>query len=251
MIGAEVVSESRPVATPAEDPPPLPPESDRATLAAPTTRSIADAFSATANEEAESEPEPLTRQSVEPAAAEAPGVVRPVADGDAWARVLRAQGIPTVLRTVLTYLRPVSVDVAGGRIVLAGAGRYVESARGRHGQIVEVCRRELGRAIEVVIQSDDQASEQGVGEVSEPGPGNRGVVDAADAGAGEETTGTRLIADEEPRIVKAAGGEPRGAEGAGTAGGAPIMPGDHPLVKEAMELFGARIVDVQHRRPRG
>jgi hypothetical protein len=163
--------------------------------------------------------------------------------------VLRAQGIPTVLRTVLTYLRPVSVDVAGGRIVLSGAGRYVESARGRHGQIVEVCRRELGRAIEVVIQSDDPAMAREAGE--ESGLGNPAVTDPAGVEAGADAAGALRGGAGDSKVDNAASAEPRGAEGTGATGGTPMMPGDHPLVKEAMELFGARIVDVQHRRPRG
>ena len=145
--------------------------------------------------------------------------------GDAWARVLRAPGVPTVLRTLLTYLRPVVVDVDAGRIVLTGTAMHVESARGRHGQIVECCRRELGRAFDVVLEAEQEAPavDTEVGEAGEP--------EAVEHG------------DETPLDAEQAAPPPPPARGPMT------VPSQHPLVKEAMKLFGARIVDVQQRRP--
>ncbi len=234
MIRAEVVSESQADATRIEDPPPQP---ARATLSAPPVRSIAEAFSTPALERSvptQSEQprcvEPV--EMIQSPAAPAPLVARPLESGDAWARVLRAQGLPTVLRTLMTYLRPVSVDLTAGRIVLAGPGRYVESARGRHAQIVDVCRRELGRTIDVQIQSDDSQPSEDVAAASQAAKEESSVAEpGGDVSQADETN-----AVDAPKSVPA-------------ARMSPMLPADHPLVKEAMELFGARIVDVQHRRP--
>ena len=229
MIGGEV---SPPRAAPVDEPEPEP---ARATLSAPPVRSIVEAFSTQAEtphspREAEQAPQLEPVHQPDSVSKTPPTVARPVESGDAWARVLRAQNVPTVLRTLLTYLRPLSVDLAAGRIVLSGSSRHVESARGRHAQIVEVCRRELGRAVEVLIQSDEESTGGGAPEAD-------GAAEQA-AAASDEDSGEELRAPSEET--------PRAAAPSST----PMMPSDHPLVKEAMELFGARIVDVQHRRPR-
>lgn len=158
------------------------------------------------------------------------------AAGEFWARVLRSPGVQTVLRTLMSYLRPVSIDLDGGRIVLAGAGRYAESARGRLGQLAEVCRRELGRPIEVVIQADGEMDD---------GNSEDGAQDAASGQAahGEAGHAEELGPDTETAPVQEAPQPVAPARPPAT------VPSQHPLVKEAMELFGARIVDVQFRRP--
>lgn len=178
------------------------------------------------------EQEPLPNRA---AAAAAPGsAAAPVSVGEFWARVLRGQDVPPVLRAVMTNLQPVSIDLEVGRIVLAGAGRYAESGRVRLSQIAEACRRELGRPAEVLIQNLDQGEGDGPADsaidpsaAAVPGPGEtaEGPVEAA-------ADGNRPVA---PATVSVAT--------------PPMMPSQHPLVKEAMELFGARIVDVQYRRP--
>ncbi len=150
----------------------------------------------------------------------------PIDIGSLWARVLRAQGLPTVLRTLMTYLRPMTVDPAAGRVVLAGSLRHVESARGRQVHIVEVFRRELGRAVEVAYHVDDadpEAAEDPVAGPEEP---------ASEPSPRPEPPLAGTPARPEPRVE-------------------PAQISQHPLVKEAMELFGARIVDIQHRRPGG
>jgi len=140
--------------------------------------------------------------------------------GKVWARILRAPDMPTVLRTVLTNLRPISYDSAAGRLVLAGAPRYAESAISRMALVLAACRSVLGRQIEVVVDSDDPSDE-----VSPPVPNTPAT--GPDAGRSE---GGHEVVPEQPAEPLA-------------------HPAQHPLVKEAIELFGARIVDIQHRRP--
>jgi hypothetical protein len=144
--------------------------------------------------------------------------------------------MPTVLRTVLTNLTPVSVDLAAGRITLSGASRYADSARGRHGQIVDVCRRELGQTIEIIIQSEDVPADEPASESAEPSVSSGDSPRPADQSP-SAATDAESTADDAPGASPAPPRTP------------PMMPSQHPLVKEAMELFGARIVDVQHRRP--
>lgn len=172
---------------------------------------------------------------VQPAPASLPAEPSPppapaLPSGDAWARVLRAQGMPTVLRTVLTNLSPVSVDLAAGRVVLSGAARYADSARTRHGQIVDFCRRELGQTIEIIIQSDDAPPDESVASSNEPAHDPAAPVSDATNQADDQSAAPPPPAPASPRP-------------------APMVPSQHPLVKEAMELFGARIVDIQNRRP--
>ena len=161
-------------------------------------------------------PEPAT-QAVP---ADDPKTVLSAQPGELWARILRAPDMPTVLRTILTNLRPVSYDGAAGRIVISGASRYADSARARMALVVDACRKVLGRSIEVVVQSDDVPGDESPAE-----PGARAIATppARPEGVQEQTP--------DPAS------EP------------PAHPGQHPLVREAMELFGARIVDIQQRRP--
>lgn len=147
-----------------------------------------------------------------------------VGSGDLWARVLRGPGITSVLRTILSNLRVQSLDAASGRVVLVGEAKYAESATARQTLIADALRRELGRPVELVIQ--------GVGGESEAGP-----VNAPDGHAGEGESASSVETQREDRVDNPAPSPPQG------------LPSEHPLVREAMELFGARIVDVQHRRP--
>lgn len=163
---------------------------------------------------------PSPRPSPAPAAADQLAA----GSGDVWARVLRGPGITSVLRTILSNLRVQSLDAASGRVVLIGEAKYADSARARQTLIADALRRELGRQVELTIQ--------GIGGESEAGP-----VDAADGHAGEGESGGSVDAPRENRLDNPPPFPPQG------------LPSEHPLVREAMELFGARIVDVQHRRP--
>ncbi len=149
-----------------------------------------------------------------------PAVAEPAPTGDLWARVLRGPGMTQVLRTILSNLRVRSVDAASGRVVIAGEAKYAESARSRQALIVDALRRELGRAVELHVEADEPSAEPG-----EPD----------------------LPASEVP--ADRAEGEPRPSSPPAVPAGPPQALSEHPLIREAMELFGARIVDVQHRRP--
>lgn len=156
----------------------------------------------------------------ETAATGTPPVTEPAPAGDLWARVLRGPGVTAVLRAVLSNLRVKSADAASGRVVIAGDAKYAESARSRHGMIVDALRRELGRGVELIIEAEP--SEAHVG-----GP-------EAPVAAESRAEGPVGEAASVPRPVPA---------------GPPTVISEHPLIREAMELFNARIVDVQHRRP--
>lgn len=157
----------------------------------------------------------------QPAAApRPPAVAEPAPTGDLWARVLRGPGMTPVLRTILSNLRVLSVDAASGRVVIAGEAKYAESARSRQGLIVDALRRELGRAVELHVEADEPPAEAGEPELpaAPDVPANRAEGEALQA----------------PPPAPA---------------GPPQALSEHPLIREAMELFGARIVDVKHRRP--
>lgn len=157
----------------------------------------------------------------EPAAAITPmPALEPAPTGDLWARVLRGPGVTAVLRTILSNLRVKSVDAASGRVVIVGDAKYAESARSRQGMIVDALRRELGRGVELLIEADTSDTDDGVPE----------------AAASEEVPTDRPDGRSAPVQPPVAPGPPQTLS-------------EHPLIREAMELFGARIVDVQHRRP--
>lgn len=169
------------------------------------------------------EPQPSPRPT--PATMTAATAAEPAAgSGDLWARVLRGPGITSVLRTILSNLRVQSLDTAAGRVVLVGEAKYADSARARQMLIGDALRRELGRPVELVIQG--LGGEQGAGPAEAP-----------DGQSGDPEPAGSVDAPLEVRMEKPAPPPPQG------------LPSEHPLVREAMELFGARIVDVQHRRP--
>ncbi|MBX3401804.1 MAG: hypothetical protein KF699_00170 [Phycisphaeraceae bacterium] len=157
----------------------------------------------------------------EPAAATTPmRAVEPAPTGDLWARVLRGPGVTAVLRTILSNLRVKSADAASGRVVIVGEAKYAESARSRQGMIVDALRREIGRGVELIIEAE-------VSDTADDVPEAQAAVEAP---------------TDRPE------GGPDSAQPAAPAS-PPQTFSEHPLIREAMELFGARIVDVQHRRP--
>lgn len=154
------------------------------------------------------------------AAPRPPAMAEPAPTGDLWARVLRGPGMTPVLRTILSNMRVLSVDAASGRVVIAGEAKYAESARSRQGLIVDALRRELGRGVELLVEADEAPAEAG-----EP-----------DLPAAPDVPANRTEGEARPVPPSVPAGPPQALS-------------EHPLIREAMELFGARIVDVQHRRP--
>lgn len=147
-----------------------------------------------------------------------------------WSRIIRAEGVSPLLRAVLINSTLESLE--GGRATIVSTARYAADAEKRwRGSIIELLTRESGASapIELTIRSTDGAIVNTPPTPSTPSP-------------------------------IAAGGSPPGSHGEPSAAPtpAPSRPGalaasvnnaaDHPLVKQALELFGGRIVDIQPRR---
>ena len=145
-----------------------------------------------------------------------------------WSKVVRTAGATSpILRAVLTNASLESVK--GDSAVVACAPRFMAGARKMQGAIAEALSRELGRVVSVDLR-----------EVGEAG--------------GEVLTGARQSsAGEAPGAVGGAAASPEApatpasAEAAPKAVFNPNQALEHALVKQAMELFGARVVDVKPR----
>lgn len=121
-----------------------------------------------------------------------------------------------VLRAILADATLKSVDAARVVLVCPDA-RFALSAQARSKPIAELFERQLGRPVEVVIES---AQPDPAPQLSPPDP---------DQPSEPASSSTRALSD------------------------APISPVEdpinHPLVRTAIELLGARIVSVQRRAP--
>jgi hypothetical protein len=161
---------------------------------------------------------PATPQPVEPRVLPS----TPAALAPLWSKVIRAEGISALLRAVLINSTLESLE--GGRATIVCAGRYAADAQKKwRGSIVELLSRESGAPIELTIQSTDG------GVIQTPSPA---AAEPADASSPNSPTSQT----------------PTSAPPAPSRPGAPNSAAEHPLVKQALELFGGRIVDIQPRR---
>lgn len=133
-----------------------------------------------------------------------------------WSRVIRAEGISPLLRAVLINSTLESLD--SGRATVVCSARYAADAEKRwRGSITELLSRESGAAIDLTICSAD------------------GAVVATPPAAPAEDAAPQSDSSPAPAPAPSRPGVPSNAA-------------DHPLVKQAIELFGGRIVDIQPRR---
>lgn len=132
-----------------------------------------------------------------------------------WGRVVRAGGEKGPLLRV--FLMNASLhSLSGGKAVIICAERYLSGAPKWVVTLADLLTREAGEAVQVEIRGDSPAGG------SSGAPGADGQQGGAAAGAA-------------------------GAAGAVGGGGAMNVL-DDPLVKQAVEMFGAKVVDVQPRR---
>jgi hypothetical protein len=136
--------------------------------------------------------------------------------------VIRAENLSPLLRAVLINSTLESLE--GGKAIVVCSGRYAADAEKRwRASITELLSREAGTAVELIIRSAE-----GTPAPAEAPPA--GTPDAADAA--------------EPAAPR-----PQPAPGPGRAPAQALNnAAEHPLVKQALELFGGRIVDIQPRR---
>jgi hypothetical protein len=128
-----------------------------------------------------------------------------------------------VLRAVFAETSLVAIEP--GRVVLScTSARFAASARARERQIAEIFERELGRRVDVVIEAGPAPAESpDAAPIAGPAPDLSRAEPAADHASATASAPAQTPA-------------PPGAD-----------PGEHPLVKTAIELLGARIVSVQPR----
>lgn len=143
-----------------------------------------------------------------------------------WTRVIRAEDLSPLLRAVLINSTLESLE--GGRATVVCSGRYAADAQKKwRASITELLSREAGTAIELTIRSADGAA---------------AMVEAPVAAASEaEATMDAASVPIPPRPASVPSPARMPAQSLNNAA-------DHPLVKQALELFGGRIVDIQPRR---
>lgn len=131
--------------------------------------------------------------------------------GPVWAGVLRAgSGASRQLRMLLEDLRLVSF--VGDRAVLAASPAIRSVATSKSAEITDLFRRACGRGVRVVFEGDAPPAEEAEAEAATTARAGGGVA--------------------EPNAVGPAHEEPA------PSGSNQIM--DHPLIKEAIGLFGPR-----------
>lgn len=133
-----------------------------------------------------------------------------------WSRVVRSAGASSpILRAVLTNATLETVD--GDAAVVTCASRFLPGARKLQGAIAQALSRELGREMRVDLRSSD----------AEEAPSLAAALDAAtpEADAHARTS----------------------AEPASRPSFNPNLAVEQALVKQAIELFGARVVEVKPR----
>lgn len=161
-------------------------------------------------------------------------------DQSVWARVVRACGQTNpILRAILTNSTLLGLE--NGSALLTCSERFAVGAKKHQAAIAQAFERELGRPI--VVEFRDALGVPAAGATggnSETAPGS-----ATDGVSSDSPT------SQEGQPATAAGGA---TEDAGPQAKAPVRnfnsntAAEHPLVKQAMELFGAKIVDVQPRK---
>lgn len=175
---------------------------------------------------AEPKPDALPAPSAPRAAATAVGVSAEAAA--VWSKVVQVcvQQHP-LLRALVTNSMLVSLE--GEKALLSCAERFALSAPKWREKLGELFTRERGTTTVVEFEAPGGSPESA-------------AAVSGDAGAASESTSPGA-------------GAPAAAAGGAAAFTRPAMPGpgavEHPLVKQAIELFGARVVDVQPplRRP--
>lgn len=135
-----------------------------------------------------------------------------------WGRVVRGAGAASpILRAVLTNASLARVE--GDEAVVTCSPRYLSGAQKMRGQIAEALSRELGREVRVDLR----------------------VAEEAHVAAGDGTGVSESSADTEQNATSANVMEQS------RAAFNPNLAMENELVKQAMELFGGRIVDVRPR----
>lgn len=142
----------------------------------------------------------------------------PAALAPLWSKVIRSPGISPILKAILTNSSLTSID--GGKATVVSTPKYATGAPKWLTQITELITREHGTKVEVILRA--AAGNEPISEV------------APDSPASADATASDSDASSTPRSHTPATGS--------------IQPTEHPLVKQALEVFGGRIVDVQQRR---
>ena len=141
----------------------------------------------------------------------------PAALAPLWSRVIRSASASPVMRAILMNSTLASVE--NGVATIIAPPRYASGAPKFLAQISDLLTREHGSPLQALVRSAD---------TSEP-------IDAAPTDTAPTDIAHDPIAQQPPAPRPTPSNLPNAA--------------NHPLVKQALELFGGRIVDVQPRKP--
>jgi hypothetical protein len=140
-----------------------------------------------------------------------------------WSRIIRTPGLSPILRAILTNSSLTSLE--GGKATIVCTPKFASGAPKWTTQMADLISREHGAKVEIIIRAAAD------GESIAPR--------AADAPPASDGSPDATSDADSPPASSSDSPAPR-------TGGS--QPTDHPLVKQALEVFGGRIVDVQPRR---
>lgn len=144
-----------------------------------------------------------------------------------WSKVVRHAGASSpIMRAVLTNASLESVE--GDAAVVTCSARFIAGARKMQGAIAEALSRELGREVKLDLREVGESGQRGETPDGEGAVRQGASAEESAAPAGQVAPSER--AEETPKAVFN-----------------PNIAMENALVKQAMELFGARVVDVRPR----
>lgn len=142
----------------------------------------------------------------------------PAALAPLWSKVIRSPGISPILKAILTNSSLTSLD--GGKATVVSTPKFATGAPKWITHITELISHAHGTKVEVLL-----LAAAGNEPITQPAP-----EDSASSNADPTDPDAPPIPRSPPPST-------------GT-----FQPTDHPLVKQALEVFGGRIVDVQPRK---
>lgn len=156
----------------------------------------------------------------------------------AWARVVRASSTQPTTRAILTNLEPVGADES--RLMLRGEERYTGPARSRLAALAELLHKELGRRLEITLVEAGDGQTFAAPPAAAP---SARLPQAPPVSQPQTEPENGTYSDNAPHPDAPAAVDPAQPSDPQPS----TLAANHPIVRQTIELFGARIVSVQPR----
>lgn len=141
-----------------------------------------------------------------------------------WAKIVRSPVSSPIIRAILTNSSLAEFKPSEGLATISCTARYAAGAKARIGEIAVIFEKEVGRRFTITIHEPGEAASAGA--TAAEAPAAPPVAAATVPGAEPATEATPRPSTPPPPAFNAA---------------------EDPLIRQALELFSARIVSVQPR----